>query len=139
MIWLAESIFACNSRTWFFLDMQSSQNYKDNYGALFKPKKSTYQWTKFFVKSKNLYFGIFLDIIPKMRFSPKNTASSILPLRHAYNFCLCINKFVFLAQQMFFFQNSSNTPLIKCTEEICRTCRILGNLGKMKYKAGIST
>ena len=62
-----------------------------------------------------------------------------------YNYCLCINNF-FLAHQIFcfHFQNCGNPLLIKkslkveCRVEACRTCRILGNLGEIKYKTGIS-
>ena len=45
----------------------------------------------------------------------------------------------------FYFQNCSNTPLIRKslkvehTIEACGPFRILGNLGEIKYKGGIST
>ena len=59
-IWLAESIFEHNLRTRFFPDMRFSQKVDNNYGASFKTKKSTHQWTKFFAKSKKHHFwGIF--------------------------------------------------------------------------------
>ena len=56
-MWLADSIFVCNSRGTFFQDIRFSQNHKGNYGALCKAKKSTHQWTKFFANSKKPYFG----------------------------------------------------------------------------------
>ena len=69
VLWLAESIFAYNPRTWFFQDIQFSQNQKGNYGALFKPNGSTRQWIKFLCKiQKALLWGDFLGINSKMRF-----------------------------------------------------------------------
>ena len=76
-IWLAESIFALNSRTRFFADRQFQQNHKSSYDAWFEPKKSTHQWTIFLLNKKNPILGVFLDIIPKMRFFTKNPALSV--------------------------------------------------------------
>ena len=60
---------------------------------------------------------------------------------------ICISKIFFKKKQMFYFyfQNCSNTPLIRKslkvehTIEACGPFRILGNLGEIKYKGGIST
>ena len=70
-IWLANSIFAFNSRTRFFLDIRFYQNHKGHYGAWFKPKKSTYQWTIFLCKiQRTLFWGVFWGIVQNF-FSPK--------------------------------------------------------------------
>ena len=82
-IWLAESIFALNSRTRFFTDRQFQQNHKGSYDAWFEPKKSTHQWTIFLLNKKKPILVVFLDIIPKMRFFyQKSSSVSFLPLRH---------------------------------------------------------
>ena len=59
VIWLAETIFAFNSRTRFFC-------------AWFKPKKSKHQWTIFFCKiQKTLLLDCFSALSSKLDFSPK--------------------------------------------------------------------
>ena len=78
-------------------------------------------------------------------YSFNNTNHSKRKENGNYNYCLCINKFVFFTRQIFCFHfpNYSNAPFIKkplkveCTVEACRTCRILGNLCEIKYKGGI--
>ena len=50
---MTKSIFAYNSSTKFFQDMQFLQNHKGNYGASYETNKSTHQWTKIFANSKN--------------------------------------------------------------------------------------
>ena len=81
-IWLAKNIFALNLRTRFFPDMRFYQNHKGHYGAWFKPKKSTYQWTTSFVKSKKPYFGGVLGHYRQSEiFSQKSGCASFLPLR----------------------------------------------------------
>ena len=89
VIKLAKSIFAYNSRTQFFPDIQFSQNHKDNYSALFKPKKSTHQWISFnkiFIinwNPKKPYFGVILGPYPQnVIFSKKSSFVNFLPLRH---------------------------------------------------------
>ena len=84
-IWLAKNVFAFNSRTRFFPDMWFYQNHKSHYGAWFKPKKSTYQWTISFVKSKKSYFGGVLGHHPQSEiFSQKSGCASFLHLRHPH-------------------------------------------------------
>ena len=84
-IWLAKNVFAFNSRTRFFPDMRFCQNHKGHYGAWFKPKKSTYQWTISFVKSKKSYFGGVLGHYPQSEiFSQKSGCASFLHLRHPH-------------------------------------------------------
>ena len=84
--WLAESIFAFNSRTRYFPDMQFSQNQKDHYSAWFQLKKSAHQWTIFFflfAKSKKPYFGGVFGHYPQNEtFSQKSGSARFLPLRH---------------------------------------------------------
>ena len=65
---MAESIFAFNLRTRFLPDIWFQQNHKGHYGAWFKPKKSTHQWTK--------------ALSPKWVFSQKCSSVNFLPLRH---------------------------------------------------------
>ena len=82
-IWLAESIFANNSRTRFFQDIQFSQNCKDNYGASFIPKILTHQWTKFCSKYKKPYFwGIFWHYLKSEFFFQKIRLRQFSTLRH---------------------------------------------------------
>ena len=78
-IWLvAFNLRACLHLTW---EPDFSQTC--NYGAWFKPQESTHRWTFFFClrNPKNTILRVFLDIIPKMRFFPKNLAVTCLPLK----------------------------------------------------------
>ena len=78
-----KSIFAFNLRNRFFPDMLFLQNHKGHYGAWFKPKKFTHQWTIFLENSKKPYFGGVLGHSPKNKiFSKKSHSISFLPLRH---------------------------------------------------------
>ena len=92
-IWLANSIFAFNSRTRFFLDIRFYQNHKSHYGAWFKPKKSTYQWTIFLCKSKKLYFWGCFEALSQKIFPKNSTPSVSLPLRHP-NFMRSFRQFL---------------------------------------------
>ena len=76
---MAKRIFAFNSRTRFFPDMQFSQNHKGRYNTWFKPKKSTHQWTFFFfAKSKKAYYWGILGQYPQNEIFPqKNPAQSV--------------------------------------------------------------
>ena len=84
-IWLAELIFAFNSRNRFFPDMQFWQNHKA-YGAWFRPKKATHQLTIFFFfffqNSRNLSWGVLGNYPQNKTFSKKSSSVSFLLLRH---------------------------------------------------------
>ena len=80
-VWLANSIFAFDSRTRFFPRFQ--QNHKGYYGAWLKSTKSTPQMTIFFAKSKKPYFwDVFMYYPQNEIFSQKSGSVSFLPLRN---------------------------------------------------------
>ena len=66
-IWLAEGIFAFYLKTRFFQTC-CFQNHKVHYGAWFKFRKFTYQWTIFL---KPLFLGCFGALSQKYDFFPK--------------------------------------------------------------------
>ena len=81
-IWLAEGIFAFYLKTRFFQTC-CFQNHKVHYGAWFKFRKFTHQWTIFLKYPKTPIFRVFWGIVPKIRFfSQKFGSVSFSTLRH---------------------------------------------------------